>query len=139
MAYYTAKELAEVLQSEGDEEMTLRKVRYYTQIGMLSELEMDENKSKYSAKHLEELRAIRVMQKTGEKLEDIKEKIRGLNMQRLSDLNTHAIYLSADKLLRTTTYTVNKDITLTFSDQVETATKQMVINAVENSLGNMGD
>lgn len=119
MKYYKAKELVEIMNSEGDEELSLRKVRYYTQIGVLSPLEDVNGKNKYTEKHLGELRALRTMQKTGEKLEDIGDKIKSLDSNKISDIAVRSSYYTSEHLFNTTSIQINEDVSISFSQKVK--------------------
>ncbi|ERI10306.1 MerR family transcriptional regulator, partial [Aneurinibacillus aneurinilyticus] len=56
MHTYTAKQITDILQSEG-QNINLRTVRYYTQIGMVPPLELVGNKRVYTDHHLYYIRA----------------------------------------------------------------------------------
>jgi DNA-binding transcriptional MerR regulator len=84
---YTAKEITEVLQKEGVS-ISLRTVRYYTQIGIIPTLELVGNKRVYTDNHLNYIRAILTLSKTGESLGDIQEKLKQLSpedIQKIGD------------------------------------------------------
>ena len=113
--YYTAQELVETLNREEGEALTVRKVRYYAQIGVLSSPELVNGKKKYSTKHLEELRAVRRLQKTGSKLEDIKTEIKGLDASSLYKVSENAIYFSEKPILDKNVCEINPDVSVMLS------------------------
>lgn len=130
MGYYTAKEVSEILQLEGDQEMSLRKVRYYSQINLLSPLETVNGKGKFTEKHLEELRAIRTLQKTGERLDDIKGKIQGLELVKLSNISNQRGYLTADRLLESRTVQAHPDVSITLSNNISMDEEKEMVRAI---------
>jgi DNA-binding transcriptional MerR regulator len=132
MEYYTAKEIADILAMEGDTEMTLRKVRYYTQIGMLPALPIINNKPKYTAVHLEHLRALRTMQRTGEKLDDIKEKLSDLDEHLVSNIGQQMNYYTSDRLIDSTTVQVNPEISITFNNSIPQSTQDSIVKMIKD-------
>lgn len=131
---YTAKEISEILKSEGDEEMTIRKVRYYNQIGILPPMMKLKNKNYFNDEHLNYLRAMRTMQKTGEKLEDIKGKLKGLDVKGLENIGKQMSYISSERLLKTETCYLNDDVSITFSGKIEGDKREKIINKIKELL-----
>lgn len=132
--YFTAQELVDTLNVEEGEALTVRKIRYYAQIGLLSAPELVNGKKKYTSKHLEELRAIRKLQKTGNKLEEIKASIQGLDIQTLSRVSENAGYISQKPLVDRNVYDINEDIAFLFSHRVDGTLQKGLIEVVEDFL-----
>lgn len=128
--YYTAQELVERLNEEEGMKMTVRKIRYYSQIDMLSPTESVNGKKKYTNKHLEELRAIQSMQKIGAKLEDIKENIRDLDVGSLTDISEKSSYLNSTRIFETEIEIVDNDVSITFNKNTLPEKKSEMIEAM---------
>lgn len=136
MNTYSAKELAEILQKEGAKEMTVRKIRYYRQIGLLPELITINNKNYFTDEHLEHLRAARTMKKTGETLEGIKSTLSLADENLVKNIGTKMSYYSTEKLISTDTYQFNDDISFLFSNKIREDLKKDIINTVTDIIKN---
>lgn len=134
--YYTAQELVDMLNRDEGEAFTVRKVRYYAQIELLSSPELVNGKKKYTDKHLEELRAIRKLQKTGSTLDDIKTEIRGLGQKELSKVSQNAMYFSQKSILDKNVVSINTDIALLFGNDVEDSLQEEIVRNVRQIINN---
>jgi DNA-binding transcriptional MerR regulator len=101
---FTAQEIVEQLQSEGDTEATLRMVRYYTQIGMVPDLELIGNRRMYTEKHLDFFRAIRTMSKTGKKLAEIQKELQVMEPERIKRIGHQMPNFTPEKLFEAISY-----------------------------------
>ncbi len=70
---YTADEIAETLRKEGDENISLRTVRYYTQERIIPPLKQVGNRLAYTEEHLLAMRAARRLAKSGRKLDEVRD------------------------------------------------------------------
>jgi DNA-binding transcriptional MerR regulator len=135
--YFTAKEIVALLQLEGDSELSIRTVRYYTHYDdMLPPLEMVNNKPKYTQKHVEYIRAIRTMKKTGESLEGIKSTLNSLDYLNVAKIGAQSSYLSSNRLLQTSTHDVNTDVSITFSIDVPVEKQKEAIQMLKSLFEN---
>ncbi|MEK5493929.1 MerR family transcriptional regulator [Paenibacillus sp. FSL R7-0297] len=137
MNTYTAKQLAEVLQSE-DPQMNLRTVRYYTQIGMLPPLELVGNKRAYTDKHLHYLRAILVLSKGGDTLSSAQEKLADLAMDEVIKIGENLRLYQSDQMIRNEMFVVNEDVILSVSPRIPPALKDKMIETVTRLLKEEG-
>jgi DNA-binding transcriptional MerR regulator len=137
MNTYTAKQLAEILQSE-DPQMNLRTVRYYTQIGMLPPLELDGNKRVYTDNHLHYLRAILVLSKSGETLASAQEKLAGLPLDDVIKLGDNLRLYQSDQMLHSELHVISEDIILSVSPRISPALKEKMVEAVTRLLQEEG-
>lgn len=132
MKNYTQKEMVEILLSEG-EEITLRTIRYYAQEGTLPERELIDGKLVYTDKHLNHLRAILTMKKTGKKLENIKNSLSSVTEDAISNFSSnHYHYLQdfSQNILDRTIEKVNDDIHITFSNKIDAQEKIEIVTHV---------
>ena len=129
--YYTAQELSDILINEQYSEMTVRKIRYYSQIGILSPPELVNGKKKYTEKHLDELRATKTMQKAGAKLGEIRGMIQQFDEQQLSSISEQMNYISKDRLGETFIEYIDEDVSIIFSNAISQTKKEAVISALK--------
>jgi DNA-binding transcriptional MerR regulator len=137
MNTYTAKQVAEVLQSE-DPQMNLRTVRYYTQIGMLPPLELVGNKRVYTDNHLHYLRAILVLSKGGDTLSSAQEKLADLAMDEVIKIGENLRLYQSDQMIRNEILVVNEDVILSVSPRIPPALKEKMIETVNRLLKEEG-
>lgn len=137
MKTYSARELAEILNSEGDESMTERRIRHYRDIDLLPPLYRIKNKNYFTENHLSYLRAMRTMQRTGESLSNIGETLMHLEIRDWNQIGKRMNYVSSNYVLSTVVEQVNEDISVTFSDRVLVDERDAVLNAVKNCLGSV--
>ncbi|MEK3685958.1 MULTISPECIES: MerR family transcriptional regulator [unclassified Paenibacillus] len=137
MNTYTAKQLAEVLQSE-DPQMNLRTVRYYTQIGMLPPLELVGNKRAYTDNHLHYLRAILVLSKGGDTLSSAQEKLADLGMDEVIKIGENLRLYQSDQMIQNEILVVNEDVILSVSPRIPPALKEKMIETVNRLLKEEG-
>lgn len=131
MAYYTAKQLSEIMQ-EHDEGMNLRTVRYYTQIGLVPPLELVGNKRVYTDTHLEYFRAIRTLSKAGESLQVIQEKLGSMPIEEIRKIGELMPFYKPNndhEMVK-----VNDDVLITLSTRIPAEIKERVINSVSQIL-----
>ncbi|KWX77688.1 MerR family transcriptional regulator [Paenibacillus riograndensis] len=133
MEVYTGKQLADILQQE-DADMNLRTVRYYTQIGMLPPLELVGNKRVYTGRHLEYLRAILTLSKSGESLADIQVKLAALSPEEIAGLGARLRFYQPQHILQHETLVINDDVMLTVSPQITPEQRSEMIEAVTRLL-----
>ncbi|MDQ8735814.1 MerR family transcriptional regulator [Paenibacillus sp. LHD-38] len=131
MAYYTAKQLSEILQ-EHDEGMNLRTVRYYTQIGLVPPLELVGNKRVYTVSHLDYFRAIRTLSKAGESLQVIQEKLGTMPIEEIRKIGELMPFYQPNNDHETVK--VNDDVLITLSPRISVEIKERVINSVAQIL-----
>ncbi|MEJ1518251.1 MerR family transcriptional regulator [Bacillus cereus] len=131
---YTAQEIAEILQQEGDKEMTVRKVRHYAEIGLLPDRAIINGRKRFTEEHLEYLRATRTMKKTGESLDNIKRALNHLNADNIRNIGTQLNHYSSETLINTQTHHFNSDIAFTFSNQVSSEIRNDIIETVTQIL-----
>lgn len=133
MNIYTAKQITEILQKE-DITINLRKVRYYTQIKLVPQLELVGNKRVYTDKHLHHFRAILALSRTGASLTSIQEKLADLSLDDIKKIGEQLSILQTDRIFENETYKVSEDIFITLSPRVSGELKQEVINNVTKIL-----
>lgn len=135
MNTYTGKELVELLQGEGDTEISLRTIRHYTSIDLLPKCEVGENnKLIYTEEHLKRLRSIRALKKTGQTLSDIKGKMNSLSLQEFSVAGEQMQTYMTRNIFESTTIPCNEQISITFRNDVNQETKDKVLQAIEDIL-----
>ncbi|WP_219621213.1 MerR family transcriptional regulator [Bacillus sp. M6-12] len=134
---YTAQEIVELLQNEGDSEATLRMVRYYTQIGLVPVLEVIGNRRMYTEKHLDYFRAIRTMSRTGRKLADIQQDLQQMNPDRIIKIGRQLQNYSSEMLLEKSEmeyYELHPELTLQISSSFDCQKKEKILNTIQNIL-----
>lgn len=129
METYTAKQVADIIQKE-DPRMNLRTVRYYTQIGMIPSLELSGNKRVYTNKHLQYLRAIITLTRTGETLGVIQEKLKSLSIEEIEKIGNQLHLYQPNRLLENETHQITEDVVITLSPRISAEVKQKVIDSV---------
>lgn len=134
MNTYTARQLAEILQKEGHDSINLRNIRYYREINVLKDLVEVDGKKYYTDEHLDYLRAIRTLQKTGDSLDTIKNKLADLDASQLRNLGEQMNYYTSDRVIQSVTHQFNEDISITFSHNVSEEAKSQIIKSVEKKL-----
>jgi DNA-binding transcriptional MerR regulator len=137
MNTYTAREIATILQNEGDEKATLRMVRYYTQIGLVPALAFVENKRVYTDVHLDTFRAIRTLNKTGKTLSAIQEELHTLspdNIKKIASVRKRYTKENLYKQMERHEVTISNDVSVSFSSSVDPDTCSKVIAAVRRIL-----
>ncbi|NHM33065.1 MerR family transcriptional regulator [Neobacillus terrae] len=136
---FTAQEIVEQLQSEGDTEATLRMVRYYTQIGMVPDLELIGNRRMYTKKHLDYFRAIRTMSKTGQKLADIQKELQQMEPERIKRIGHQMPNFTPEKLFEAIAYEpaemeqikLHSEVILQISSHYDAKKKEKIVAAVK--------
>jgi DNA-binding transcriptional MerR regulator len=139
MKTYTAKEIAEILQKNGDDTATLRMVRYYTQIGLVPELETIGNKRVYTDNHLRYFQAIRTLSKTGKSLNVIQTELRNMDVSKVNKIANQIGYFSANTLYENTEKEIvelNEDVSITFSHRINKDVQNKIIESVNQILKN---
>lgn len=131
---YTAKEIAEILQNEGDAEIALRTVRHYAEIGILPERILINGRKRFTQIHLDYLRALRTMQKTGESLDNIKGTLDSLKSDNIRSIGTKMNHYSTETLINTQTYQFSPDVSFSFSNHLSPATKERIVASVSSIL-----
>lgn len=131
---YTAKELVELLLSE-EVEVNLRTVRYYTQIGLLPPLFVDGNRRVYTKQHLDYIRAIISLSKTGMSLAETQLKLDTLTSEEIENIGKKLFLFKEDTFLINETIKVNKDTFITISSKISEEKQQEVVKAVSEILG----
>lgn len=129
METYTAKQVADIIQKD-DPRMNLRTVRYYTQIGMIPSLELSGNKRVYTNKHLQYLRAIITLTRTGETLGVIQEKLKSLSIEEIEKIGNQLHLYQPNRLLENETHQITEDVVITLSPRISAEVKQKVIDSV---------
>ncbi|WP_028610854.1 MerR family transcriptional regulator [Paenibacillus harenae] len=129
MDTYTAKQIAELIQNE-DPAMNLRTVRYYTQIGIIPPLELAGNKRVYTNTHVQYLRAIITLSRTGETLAAIQEKLKNLSMEEIEKIGDQLHLFKSDRVLENETHQITGDVIITLSPRISAELKQKVIDSV---------
>ncbi|MFC0561483.1 MerR family transcriptional regulator [Halalkalibacter alkalisediminis] len=133
MNTYTAKELVELLQSE-EVEINLRTVRYYTQIGLLPPLPVEGNKRVYTTQHMDYIKAIISLSKTGLSLAEIQKKVSNLTFEEIKNIGKKLFLFKEEVFLKNETIKVSKDAFITVSSKVSAEKQQEVVNAVSKIL-----
>jgi DNA-binding transcriptional MerR regulator len=131
MAYYTAKQISEMLQ-EHDAGMNLRTVRYYTQIGLVPPLELVGNKRVYTDNHLDYFRAIRTLSKAGESLQVIQDRLGTMSVEEIRKIGELMPFYRPNN--NHETVKVNDDVMITLSPRISAVMKERVINSVSQIL-----
>ncbi|MHA6529069.1 MerR family transcriptional regulator [Paenibacillus sp. BAC0078] len=129
MNIYTGKQLAELLQQE-DADMNLRTIRYYTQIGLLPPLELAGNKRVYTDRHLEHLRAIQTLSRSGESLANIQTKLSGLSDEEVANIGGRLRFSQPEHILQNETLVVSEDIMLTVSPRISAELRSEMIETI---------
>lgn len=132
MKIYTAEQLTKILRSEGYT-VELRTVKYYAQIGVLSERPKVHGRRVFTDQHLEELRAVLTLKKTGKRLSEIKQIVSKQPTSTLRKISDHS-YLSAEYILEHERVQVHPQIQLQFHREVDPTLKKRVIAAIEKEL-----
>lgn len=133
MHTYTAKQITDILQSEG-QNINLRTVRYYTQIGIIPSLELVGNKRVYTDKHLHYIRAVLTLARTGESLASIQERLRSLSLEAIEKISEQMPLYQSKVILENETHKITEDVFITLSPKISVETKQKVINTVSQIL-----
>jgi len=129
MDTFTAKQVTEIIQKD-DPKMNLRTVRYYTQIGLIPPLELVGNKRVYMDKHVQYLRAIITLSRTGETLAAIQEKLRDLSMEDIEKIGDQISLFNPGRVLESETHQITEDVAITLSPRISAEVKQKVIDSV---------
>jgi DNA-binding transcriptional MerR regulator len=135
---YTAKQLAEVLQKD-DQQINLRTVRYYTQIGIIPPLELVGNKRVYTDIHLHHFRAILALSKSGETLASAHEKLTGLSIEDVIKIGESLRLYQSNQVLQNETHVVNEDVIISMSSRISPELKAMMIETVAHLLKGEGN
>jgi DNA-binding transcriptional MerR regulator len=133
MDIFTAKQIAELIQKE-DPTMNLRTVRYYTQIGVIPPLDLVGNKRVYTNAHVQYLRAIITLSRTGETLAAIQEKLKNLSIEEIEKIGDQIQLFKSDRVLENETYQITEDVVITLSPRISAEIKQKVIDSVSKLL-----
>ncbi|WP_044640468.1 MerR family transcriptional regulator [Risungbinella massiliensis] len=132
MNTYTAEQLTTLLQSEGYP-IELRTVKYYAQLGILSERPKWNGRKVFVEKHLDELRAILTLKRTGKNLTEIKELLPTQTASSLKKLSSQRSYISADYLLEYETVAVHPQINVQFHQETPEKLKTKVVQAIQKA------
>jgi DNA-binding transcriptional MerR regulator len=130
MQIFTAEQLTTQLQQEGYH-IEVRTVKYYAQIGVLSERPRVNGRRVFTEQHLEELRAILTIKKTGKNLSEIKSLISNQPRSALKKISRHS-YLSAEYLLEHETVNVHPHVTVTFHKNINPQWKEDILKYISN-------
>lgn len=133
MHTYTARQITDILQNEG-QNINLRTVRYYTQIGIIPTLELDGNKRVYTDKHLHYIRAVLTLAKTGESLASIQAKLQALSLEAIEKISEQMPLYQSKVVLENETHRITDDVFITLSPKISAELKQKVINSVSQIL-----
>lgn len=133
MQTYTARQITDILENEG-QNINLRTVRYYTQIGIIPPLELVGNKRVYTDKHLHYFRAVLTLAKTGESLSSIQEKLQSLSLEAIEKISEQMPLYQSNRILENETHKINDDVFITLSPKISAEMKQKVINSVSQIL-----
>lgn len=129
MCSYTARQITETLQKEGAD-IHLRTVRYYTQIGLVPDLETVGKRRVYTDKHLAYFRAILTLARTGRTLAEIQEKLQGLSIDAIQKIGRQMFLYQSKNLLTSETTKINEDAFVTLSSNVSRQKKQKIIDSI---------
>jgi len=133
MEYYTAKQLAELLQQD-DPNMNLRTVRYYTQIGIVPPLELAGNKRVYTDTHVHYFRAILTLSRSGETLAQIQEKLKKLTMDQIIYIGESLRLYQSNRLLHNETHVINEDVVISMSPRISPELKTKMVQTIHRLL-----
>lgn len=133
MEYYTAKQLAELLQQD-DPNMNLRTVRYYTQIGIVPPLELAGNKRVYTDTHVHYFRAILTLSRSGETLAQIQEKLKKLTMDEIINIGESLRLYQSNRLLHNETHVINEDVVISMSPRIPPELKTKMVETIHQLL-----
>lgn len=133
MSAYTAKQLTELLQPEHPD-LQLRTVRYYTQIGLLPPLELAGNKRVYTDLHIQYLRAILTLSRSGESLASIQQTLSGLSAGEIRKIGDHSLLYEANRLIQNETIAIGEDVILSISPRIPEELKTKMIDTVSRML-----
>lgn len=131
MDTYTAKEITEQLQQE-EIDINLRTIRYYTQIGLLPPLEAIGNKRVYTEQHMDFLKAIVSLSKTGMSLAEIQDKLKNLTIEEIKNIGNKLFLFKEESFLKNETIKINEDVFITVSSDVPKELQQEVVRAISN-------
>lgn len=137
MNTYSGEEIVDILKNENDKDITLRTIRHYTSIGLIPKCEMKDRKRVYTDEHLEKLRAIRTMKKTGGSLTDIKHAMDQMSNEAITRVGSQiSSYMSTSTNLsyiaEKEEHFFNPEISMTFHKNVSAELKQKIITNVSN-------
>jgi DNA-binding transcriptional MerR regulator len=133
MNVYTAKQLTEILQGENIE-INLRTIRYYTQIGLLPNLELAGNKRVYTDTHLCYLRAIITLSKAGQTLSNIQAKLQNLTVEEIQKIGEQIFLHDPDHIIGNETHKLSDDVLITLSPRISAELKAKVLDSVSQIL-----
>ncbi|MCO7128271.1 MerR family transcriptional regulator [Sporolactobacillus shoreicorticis] len=129
MAYFTAKQIADQLTSEGTK-INLRTVRYYTQIEIIPPLVTVGKKRVYTDLHLDYLRAILTLSHAGETLAAIRDKLDKCSRTEIRKIGNQMNLYLAENILNRETTKINEDVFVTLNTEIAASTKQKIVDAV---------
>ncbi|MFT9847182.1 MerR family transcriptional regulator [Aneurinibacillus sp. REN35] len=133
MNTYTAKQVTDILQKEG-QNINLRTIRYYTQIGMIPPLTLVGNKRVYTEEHLHYFRAVLTLAKAGDTLADIQDKLKSLTIEEIEKIGNHMPFYQPDRIMENETHQVSGDVFLTVSPNISAETRQKIIASISQIL-----
>ncbi|WP_246188094.1 MerR family transcriptional regulator [Paenibacillus tengchongensis] len=110
--------------------MNLRKVRYYTQLGMLPPLELAGNKRVYTRRHLDHLRAILTLSKSGETLAQIQSKLETMPEAEIAGLGERLRFFQPEHILANETLVLSEDVMLTLTPRVPAELRSEIVAAL---------
>lgn len=135
---YTARKIAELLQQDGDTEASIRMVRYYTQIGLVPELELIDKKRMYTDKHLAYFKAIRTLNKTGKKLTDIQHELSSMTFRTIESIAEKSTFYTTNHLVQSVeqpSIHIDNMASVTFFQEVTNEQKEAIEQMIIHTLG----
>lgn len=135
---YTAKQIADILQNDAPE-ISLRTVRYYTQIGIIPPLELVGNKRVYTDTHLHFLRAILTLSKSGETLTSAQETLASLPIEEVIKIGENLRLYQSSQIFRNETHVLNDDVIISVSSRVSPELKIKMIETITQLLKGEGN
>jgi DNA-binding transcriptional MerR regulator len=129
LAYFTAKQIVDQLSAEGMK-INLRTVRYYTQIDIIPRLITAGKKRVYTDLHLDYLRAILTLSRSGETLAAIRDMLGTLSQAEIQKIGNQMDLYQAENILNRETTKINEDVLITLNTEIAASTKQKIVDAV---------
>lgn len=134
MKTYTAQELADNLQQQGDTKINKRTITYYSQIGLMPDLEIVKKRRVFTEIHMDYLRAIRTLAKTGKSLKQIKSEIGEFSIEDIRRISNNFNFYSTSQVAQHETIVVNEQVSLLVNSNFPREKKEELVGIVSDFL-----
>lgn len=141
---FTAKEITEILKAEGDNDISIRTVRFYTDQKLIPEL-VKEGIKNYTEEHLDYIRALRSLNKAGMPLLKAKDQLVKLDNIEIKRVHTSYQEYSPETVLRSAmsmregqetikTVWINDDLSIQYTDKFPIEKLKEIVKAIQKIL-----